>query len=269
MILANLGYDLQKLSKGRFILGLGSQIRPHITKRFSMTWSSPAARMKEMIEAIRAIWDCWQNESTLNFKGEFYTHTLMTPMFNPGPNPYGIPKIYVAAVGPLMTKSVAESADGLLVHPFHTPKYMTETTLPVVEESLASKGKTRSDFDFSISVMTATGLSEETYQKAIQACKSGIAFYASTPAYKGVLEAHGYGDLQGRLNLLSKEGKWGEMTSLIDDELLNTVAVVAETPEEVAAEIKKRYSDQGERITPAFYSGEEGLASRVISALRD
>ena len=117
--------------------------------------------------------------------------------------------------------------------------------------------------------MTATGLSEETYQKAIQACKSGIAFYASTPAYKGVLEAHGYGDLQVRLNLLSKEGKWGEMTSLIDDELLNTVAVVAETPEEVAEEIKKRYSDQGDRITPAFYSGEEGLASRVISALRD
>ena len=269
MILANLGYDLQKLSKGRFILGLGSQIRPHITKRFSMPWSNPAARMKELIQAIRAIWDCWQNETNLNFKGDFYTHSLMTPFFNPGPNPYGIPKIYVAAVGPLMTKSVAESADGLLVHPFHTPKYMHETTLPIVKEGLSSTGKDRAEFDFSISVMTATGLSEETYKKAIQACKSGIAFYASTPAYKGVLEAHGYGDLQGKLNLLSKEGKWGEMTSLIDDELLNTVAVVAETPEEVAQEIKKRYSDQGDRITPAFYSGEEGLASRVISALRD
>ena len=269
MILANLGYDLQKLSKGRFILGLGSQIRPHITKRFSMPWSNPAARMKELIQAIRAIWDCWQNETNLNFKGDFYTHSLMTPFFNPGPNPYGIPKIYVAAVGPLMTKSVAESADGLLVHPFHTPKYLYETMLPIVKEGLSSAGKDRAEFDFSISVMTATGLSEETYKKAIQACKSGIAFYASTPAYKGVLEAHGYGDLQGKLNLLSKEGKWGEMTSLIDDELLNTVAVVAETPEEVAKEIKKRYSDHGDRITPAFYSGEEGLASRVISALRD
>ena len=129
MILANLGYDLQKLSKGRFILGLGSQIRPHITKRFSMPWSNPAARMKELIQAIRAIWDCWQNETNLNFKGDFYTHSLMTPFFNPGPNPYGIPKIYVAAVGPLMTKSVAESADGLLVHPFHTPKYLNETML--------------------------------------------------------------------------------------------------------------------------------------------
>ena len=268
MILANLGYDLQKLSKGRFILGLGSQIRPHITKRFSMSWSSPAARMKELVEAIRAIWDCWQNESKLDFRGEYYTHTLMTPFFNPGPNPYGLPKIYVAAVGPLMTKSVAQSADGLLVHPFHTPKYMQETTLPIVEEGLSSVGKTRSDFDFSISIMTATGLTEESYLNAVNACKSGIAFYASTPAYKGVLEAHGYGKLQVKLNLLSKEGKWKEMTSLIDDELLNTVAVVAETPEAVAEEIKKRYGDQGDRITPAFYSGENGLASRVIDALR-
>ena len=234
-----------------------------------MSWSSPAARMKELVEAIRAIWDCWQNESKLDFRGEYYTHTLMTPFFNPGPNPYGLPKIYVAAVGPLMTKSVAQSADGLLVHPFHTPKYMRETTLPIVEEGLSLAGKTRSDFDLSISVMTATGLSEETYMNAVNACKSGIAFYASTPAYKGVLEAHGYGDLQGRLNLLSKEGKWKEMSSLIDDELLNTVAVVRETPEAVSEEIKKRYGDQGDRITPAFYSGEEGLASRVIDALRD
>ena len=268
MILANLGYDLHLLSQGRFILGMGSQIKPHITKRFSMPWSSPAARMKELIEAIRAIWDCWQNGSKLNFRGDFYTHTLMTPMFSPGPNPFGIPKIYVAAVGPLMTKAVAESADGLLVHPFHTPKYMQEITLPIVEKSLSSTGKKRSEFDFSISVMTATGTNEESYNKAINACKSAISFYASTPAYKGVLETHGYGDLQGKLNLMSKEGKWKEMTSLIDDELLNKVAVVAETPEVAADEIKLRYGDQGDRITPGFYSGEKGLAARVIQALK-
>ena len=237
MILANLGYDLQKLSKGRFILGLGSQIKPHITKRFSMPWSNPASRMKELIQAIRAIWDSWQNESPLKFRGDFYTHTLMTPFFNPGPNPFGMPKIYVAAVGPLMTKSVAESADGLLVHPFHTPKYMNETTLPIVEEGLTSVGKTRSDFDFSISIMTATGLSEESFNQSINACKAQIAFYGSTPAYKGVLDAHGYGDLQGELNRLSKEGKWKEMSELIDDDLLNTVAVVKESPEEAAEEL--------------------------------
>ena len=268
MILANLGYDLHLLSKGRFILGMGSQIKPHITKRFSMPWSSPASRMKELIEAIRAIWDCWQNESKLDFRGEFYTHTLMTPMFNPGPNPFGLPKIYVAAVGPLMTKAVGESADGLLVHPFHTPQYMKETTLPIVERALTSTGRNRSDFDFSISVMTATGTNEESYKKAIDACKNAISFYASTPAYKGVLDIHGYGDLQGKLNLMSKEGKWKEMALLIDDELLNTVAVVAETPEAAAAEIKLRYGEQGDRITPGFYSGEKGLATRVIKALR-
>ena len=268
MILANLGYDLHLLSKGRFILGMGSQIKPHITKRFSMPWSSPASRMKELIEAIRAIWDCWQNESKLDFRGEFYTHTLMTPMFNPGPNPFGLPKIYVAAVGPLMTKAVGESADGLLVHPFHTPQYMKETTLPIVERALTSTGRNRSDFDFSISVMTATGTNEESYKKAIEACKNAISFYASTPAYKGVLDIHGYGDLQGKLNLMSKEGKWKEMALLIDDELLNTVAVVAETPEAAAAEIKLRYGEQGDRITPGFYSGEKGLATRVIKALR-
>jgi len=268
MTLANLSYDLHLLSKGRFILGLGSQIKPHITKRFSMPWSSPAKRMQELIEAIRAIWDCWQNDSKLDFKGEFYTHTLMTPMFSPGPNPFGLPKIYVAAVGPLMTKAVAESADGLLVHPFHTPKYMNDVTLPIVNEALSSKGKDRSDFDLTISVMTATGINEESYEKAINACKNGISFYASTPAYKGVLDAHGYGDLQGKLNLLSKEGKWKEMSALIDDELLNTVAVVAETPEAAAKEIKLRYGDQGDRINPAFYSNEKGLASKFFKALK-
>ena len=268
MTLANLSYDLHLLSKGRFILGLGSQIKPHITKRFSMPWSSPAKRMQELIEAIRAIWDCWQNDSKLDFKGEFYTHTLMTPMFSPGPNPFGLPKIYVAAVGPLMTKAVAESADGLLVHPFHTPKYMNDVTLPIVNEALSSKGKDRSDFDLTISVMTATGINEESYKKSINACKNGISFYASTPAYKGVLDAHGYGDLQGKLNLLSKEGKWKEMSALIDDELLNTVAVVAETPEAAAKEIKLRYGDQGDRINPAFYSNEKGLASKFFKALK-
>ena len=192
----------------------------------------------------------------------------MTPMFSPGPNPFGLPKIYVAAVGPLMTKAVAESADGLLVHPFHTPKYMNDVTLPIVNEALSSKGKDRSDFDLTISVMTATGINEESYEKSINACKNGISFYASTPAYKGVLDAHGYGDLQGKLNLLSKEGKWKEMSALIDDELLNTVAVVAETPEAAAKEIKLRYGDQGDRINPAFYSNEKGLASKFFKALK-
>ena len=268
MVLANLGFDLNLLSKGRFILGLGSQIKPHITKRFSMPWSSPAARMKEMISAIQAIWDCWQNGTKLDFRGEFYSHTLMTPFFTPASNPYGTPKIYVAAVGPLMTKVVAESADGLLVHPFHTVKYMEEITLPGVKEGLAEANKSEKNFDFSISVMTATGLDEESFINSVNAVRNQIAFYGSTPAYRGVLESCDAGDLQERLNLLSKEGKWAEMAKMIDNDILNNIAVIAESPELAAKEIKKRYEGKGDRLTPALYSDNPELAPALLKALK-
>jgi probable F420-dependent oxidoreductase len=268
MTLANIGYDLNLVSQGRFILGLGSQIKPHITKRFSMPWSSPAARMKEMVEAINAIWDCWQNGTKLNYRGEFYTHTLMTPFFNPGPNPYGLPKIYVAAVGPLMTQAVSESADGLLAHPFNSPKYINDVTLPIINKGLKTTGKTRDQFDLSVSVMTGIGATEETHQQAVKACRDQVAFYASTPNYKAVLETHGLGHLSEELNKLSKQGKWKEMGEAIDDETLKTFAVVEETPEALAREIKKRYGTIGQRIAPVLYSGELDLAASVLTALK-
>jgi probable F420-dependent oxidoreductase len=268
MTLANIGYDLNLVSQGRFILGLGSQIKPHITKRFSMPWSSPAARMKEMVEAINAIWDCWQNGTKLNYRGEFYTHTLMTPFFNPGPNPYGLPKIYVAAVGPLMTQAVSESADGLLAHPFNSPKYINDVTLPIINKGLKTTGKTRDQFDLSVSVMTGIGATEETHQQAVKACRDQVAFYASTPNYKAVLETHGLGHFSEELNKLSKQGKWKEMGEAIDDETLKTFAVVEETPEALAKEIKKRYGTIGQRIAPVLYSGELDLAASVLTALK-
>ena len=268
MTLANIGYDLNLVSQGRFILGLGSQIKPHITKRFSMPWSSPAARMKEMVEAINAIWDCWQNGTKLNYRGEFYTHTLMTPFFNPGPNPYGLPKIYVAAVGPLMTQAVSESADGLLAHPFNSPKYINDVTLPIINKGLKTTGKTRDQFDLSVSVMTGIGATEETHQQAVKACRDQVAFYASTPNYKAVLETHGLGDLSEALNKLSKQGQWKEMGEAIDDETLKTFAVVEETPEALAREIKNRYGNIGQRIAPVLYSGELDLAASVLDALK-
>jgi len=268
MILANIGYDLNLLSEGRFILGLGSQIKPHITKRFSMPWSQPAARMKDMVLAIKAIWDCWQNDTKLNYRGEFYTHTLMTPFFNPGPNPYGLPKIYVAAVGPLMTQAVSESADGLLGHPFSSPTYLEQVTLPIIKKGIESAGKTRDQFDLSISVMTGIGANEDSHKKAVQACREQVAFYASTPNYIAVLETHGYADLSKELNRLSKQGKWKEMGEAIDDEVLNTFAVVEETPEALAKEIKLRYGAIGQRIAPVLYSGELDLAGDVLRALK-
>ena len=268
MTLANIGYDLNIVSEGRFILGLGSQIKPHITKRFSMPWSQPAARMKDMVQAIKAIWDCWQNGTRLNYRGEFYTHTLMTPFFNPGPNPHGLPKIYVAAVGPLMTKAVAESADGLLGHPFSSPTYYNQVTLPIIKKGLETVGKTRDQFDLSISVMTGIGATEESHKKAVQACREQVAFYASTPNYVAVLETHGYGDLSKELNQLSKKGKWQEMGEAIDDEVLKTFAVVEETPEALAHEIKTRYGSIGQRIAPVLYTGELDLAADVLKALK-
>ena len=268
MTLANIGYDLNLVSQGRFILGLGSQIKPHITKRFSMPWSSPAARMKEMVEAIKAIWDSWQNGTKLNYRGEYYTHTLMTPFFNPGPNPHGLSKIYVAAVGPLMTQAVSESADGLLAHPFNSPKYINDVTIPIINKGLETTGKTRDQFDLSVSVMTGIGATEETHKLAVKACRDQVAFYGSTPNYKAVLETHGLGHLSEELNKLSKQGKWVEMGDVIDDETLRTFAVVEESPEALAKEIKNRYGNIGQRIAPVLYSGELDLAASVLKALK-
>ena len=143
MTLAQSAYDLQLASRGRFNLGLGTQIKPHIEKRFSMQWSKPAARMRELVLAIRAIWARWHEGTKLDFHGDFYTHTLMTPFFDPGPNPYGVPRIFLGGVGPRMTEVAGEVADGFMVHPFSTEKFMRETTLPALERGLATSGRTQ------------------------------------------------------------------------------------------------------------------------------
>ena len=186
MTLANIGHDLNAYSKGRFTLGLGSQIRPHITKRFSMPWSSPAARMREYIMAMRAIWDCWHQRQPLEFTGEFYTHTLMTPFFTPTNVDYGAPKVFLAAVGPKMTEVAGEVADGIIAHAFTTEKYLRETTLGF-RAGFAKAGKRREDFEISYPMFIVTGNTEEDMREAEQATRQQIAFYGSTPAYKPVL----------------------------------------------------------------------------------
>ena len=234
MNLAQIAWDLQAASEGRFILGLGSQIKPHITKRFSMPWSHPAARMREMILAIRAIWACWNDGTKLDFQGDFYTHTLMTPFFNPGPNPHGDAKISLAGVGELMTEVAGEVCDGFLCHGFTTERYLREVTLPALERGAAKAGRTLADIEISGPAFVVTGTNEEEMARSAAGTKQQIAFYGSTPAYRGVLELHGWGGLQDDLNKMSKEGKWKEMGELITDEILHTFAVVAE-PEKLAA----------------------------------
>jgi probable F420-dependent oxidoreductase len=260
--------DLHLLSNGRVILGLGSQIKPHITKRFSMPWSHPAPRMREFILAMRAIWDCWNNGTKLDFRGDFYTHTLMTPFFEPGPNPHGTPKVVLAGVGALMTEVAGEVCDGFLCHAFTTERYLREVTIPALERGQAKAGKTMDGFEITGPGFVVTGTTEEEMAAAAKATREQIAFYGSTPAYRPVLELHGWGDLQDDLNRLSKQGKWVEMGELIDDEILDTFAVVAE-PEQIAPEIKKRYGDVISRISfYAPYKSDPGRWRAVMEDLR-
>ncbi len=251
MNLATMANDLQTLSEGRFMLGLGSQIKPHIEKRFSMTWSHPAPRMRELILAIRAIWASWAQGSRLAFRGEFYRHTLMTPMFDPGPNPFGNPSVFLAAVGEKMTEVAGEVADGLLAHGFTTEHYLREVTVPALERGLAASGRSRSEVEISYPGMVVTGPDDAAVEAATKAVKTQLAFYGSTPAYRPVLELHGWGDLQTDLNTLSKRGAWEEMADLIDDQMLNTFAVVGPI-DDIAGMVLERFGGVVDRFN--FYA---------------
>jgi probable F420-dependent oxidoreductase len=271
MNLAHIGWDLQSYSNGRFVLGLGSQIKPHITKRFSMEWSHPAPRMRELILAIRAIWDTWQNGVPLAFRGEFYTHTLMTPFFTPDPadlGDFGVPKIFLAGVGEFMTEVAGEVCDGFICHGFTTERYLREVTLPALARGRARSGKSMDGFEIVGPSFVVTGNDEAEMTAAESGTRQQIAFYGSTPAYKGVLELHGWNGLHEDLNALSKKGEWVEMGKLIDDEILNTFAVVAQ-PEQIAPELLRRYGDVVQRISfYAPYKSDPDRWRQVLTALQ-
>jgi probable F420-dependent oxidoreductase len=267
MLLANIGHDLNAFSKGRFIMGLGSQIQPHITKRFSMPWSKPAARMKEFISAMHAIWDCWYEGKRLDFRGEFYTHSLMTPMFTPTDVEAGRPGVFLAAVGPLMTQTAAEVADGVILHAFTTETYLREVTLPAIEKGLEASGRDRSQFQVTYPGFSVTGNTEEEFNVAKAAVKKQIAFYGSTPAYAPVLGQHGWGDLQPELNRMSKEGKWNEMGDLITDEILDEFAVVGETDAAIAR-FKARFGDIVDRTTVSFAARDDDHRREILEKIR-
>jgi probable F420-dependent oxidoreductase len=258
--------DLQLLSGGRLLLGLGSQIRAHITKRFSMPWSHPAPRMREYIMAMRAVWDCWNEGTRLNFRGDFYTHTLMTPFFDPGPNPYGVPRVLLAGVGDVMTAVAGEVADGFLCHGFTTERYLREVTRPALERGRAGRGL--AGYQVSGSLFVATGRTDEELAKACRGVREQIAFYGSTPAYRPVLELHGWGELAEELHRLSLLGEWKQMGEAIDETVLNTFAVVAE-PGCVAAELLRRYGDIMTRVTLYTpYAFDPGVTAQIVSDLR-
>ena len=272
MTLANTAWDLQRYTEGRFTLGLGSQIKPHIERRFSMPWSRPAARMREMVTAIRAIWDSWQNGTELNFEGDFYRHTLMTPFFSPGPLQTAVPQIVVAAVGETMCQVAGEVCDGILLHGFTTERYIREVTLPAVHRGQQSAGRSMEHFEVVGLPLTATGTTEESLAAAVRAVRDQIAFYASTPAYRGVLELHGWGELGDELHAMSRShdpDKWTTMGAAIDDEVLNTFAVVGPL-EHIASTLAGRFGDLMTRLQfYAPYEHEVGLWTPVIAELTD
>ena len=267
MTLANQGHDLNAYSGGRFTLGLGSQIRPHITKRFSMPWHAPAAQMRELILAMRAIWANWYEDEPLRFEGKYYNHTLMTPAFTPDDKQHGAPRVTLAAVGPVMTEVAGEVADGLIIHPFSNEKYIREVTMPAVERGLAKSGRKREDFEINYTPFIISGKDEKTFEQERQAAKNRIAFYGSTPAYKNVLAVHGWGDLQAELNGMSKQGKWQEMGELITDDMLKVFAVMGE-PETVVAEIKSRFGDVVDRTSGGFAFVDAKQRQQMVADLK-
>lgn len=239
MTLANIGWDLQALTGGRFVLGLGTQIAPHITQRFSMPWSEPVARLREMVAAIRAIWRSWETGERLSFAGRYYTHTRMIPAFDPGPNPFGAPRILTAGFGPQMTALAGECADGFLVHPLNTRRSLEQLTMPAIAEGLARAGRSRSDIEITAVTIVVTGRSEEEFVRSREAVREQLAFYGTTPAYRPVFELSGRGDLHVELKRRGAAGEWSAMSEFIDDEFLAEVAVVGE-PHEIAPQLRRR-----------------------------
>lgn len=272
MLLATLGWDLQAYSGGRFILGLGTQIKPHITRRYSMPWSRPAARMADMIDAVRAIWDSWLTGGRLDHRGEFYQHTLMTPLFMPDPSvvaEYGPPPIWLAGIGEQMTRTAGAVADGFLSHPLATDDFLREVTVPTLGLGAASRGRDSDGIEVHHSAMVIVGASDADRATAREAIRKQVSFYASTPAYWPILELHDRASIGPRLREMSKQGKWIEMADVVDDELLDAVAVTVNDPASGAAELRRRYDGVVDRIgfnTP--YAADAGLLAELAGELK-
>lgn len=267
MSLALVAHELNAFSKGRFVLGLGSQVKPHIERRFGMNWHKPARQMREFIGAMHAIFDCWYEGKRLEFQGEYYRHDLMPKTFTPGNRNYGRPRILLSATGPLMTKVAAEIADGLITHPFSTERYLREVTLPAVESGLA-KGRNRSVFEVDYSPMVAVGDTEQELVAAIERVRERIAFYARTVAYRPVLELHGWGDLQDELIELHRQHRDTDMIALVSDEIVEEIALVG-SHEDVVAQLSTRFGDFVSRTGFDATRLDDERACELISRLRN
>jgi probable F420-dependent oxidoreductase len=250
MVLAQIGWDLQALSGGRFILGLGTQVKGHNERRFGVRWEHPGPKLREMIQMIRAIWDCWQHGTRPSFSGKFYNFTLMTPFFNPGPIEHPKIPIYIAGVNEYMCQLAGELCDGFHIHPFHSLKYLDEVVFPNLEKGLRKAGRPRSQVAMTTTAFVITGANEAEIEAAKAPVRQQISFYASTRTYSGVLEAHGWGDASARLNEKAAKGDWAGMASEITDEMLEVYAVSG-TFDQIADRVQSKYKNHLDRV--AFY----------------
>ena len=257
MVVAQTAWDLASLTQGRFLLGLGTQIKPHVERRFSMPWSAPAARLAEFIRALRAIWDTWQTGVPLRFRGEFYSLTLMTPFFNPGPIEHPEIPVYIAGVGPYMSRIAGELCDGYHVHPFHTVRFLREVTLPAMREGAREAGRSVDSIELASTVFVITGRDADEVAVMRRRVRQQIAFYASTPAYRRVLEVHGW-DFGPRLTAMSKRGEWAEMADVVPDEALAEMAVEAPI-DQLGGAIRARYEGLLDRV--GHYTLNGGMAA--------
>ena len=262
---AQTAWDLQNLSEGRFVLGLGTQVKAHITRRFSMPWDRPAARLREYILALRAIWGSFQNEGTLEFEGEFYRHTLMTPFFNPGPIEHPEIPVYIAGVNTHLAKLAGEICDGFHVHPFHSPEYVRRTVKPAIAEGAEEVSRDPAQVTLATSAFVITGENGEETNERRESVRAQISFYASTPTYRTVLEAHGWEEVCENLGTMAREKKWREMPALVSDEMLAAFAVEA-APDELGSALHERYTGLIDRVAlyVPFVSGERDTFWRTV-----
>ena len=267
MTLATLAHDLNAFSGGRLVVGLGSQVKPHIERRFSMPWHKAARQMREFLEAMQAIFDCWYNGERLEYVGEYYQHTLMPKTFRPENTDGPRPRIALSATGPLMTQVAAELADGMIMHPFSSARYVREVTLPAIETGLGKRGLELDEFDLDYAPLSAVGTTDEQLERAIETVRGRIAFYGCTVAYRPVLELHGWGALQDELIPLNRAHRTEEMAALIDDDILNTLAVIG-SPSDVVDQMKERFGGVIARTSLSLSGLPDEVVAETLDRLR-
>ncbi len=263
-------WSLQKLSGGRFVLGLGSQVRAHVERRYGLDWHPPAPWMRDYVNAMRAVWDSWQNDTPLDFHSEHYDLNLMVPLFDPGPIEHPRIPVHIAAIGPNMVAVAGEVADGVRLHPVCTPRFIDEAVLPALARGAARSNRDVDEVEVCMKPLVGTAADEAALAKVAETVRARVAFYLSTPSYRRTFELHGWLDIAERASQLSRAKQWDDLPGLVDDEMLHTVATLA-THDRIAAELVDRYGTRTHRIEfsmPVNGPADEEVLMGILADIR-